>query len=176
MPGGFRLRPTTALSEKTQERTWVEQTMFQDNDAVRAQQCARVAMWSFHATLLLALGLLLSRAGGVAWPAGTLAFVALEPTIGAHLPVVMTDLPLGLTSASAAVCAGLLASGWQWRVRTTGWARSRSAARGSTITGASKASTTPTSLESKKAGSSTRAATRCRGRTGTGIRTRYSRT
>ena len=115
MPDDFRLRPTKVLTEKKQERTWVEQTMFQDNDSARAQQRARVAMWGFHAGLLLLLGGLLWHACGWAWAAGTLSFLAIEPTIGAHLPVVMTDLPLTLTLMIAAVCGGLLAARWQWR-------------------------------------------------------------
>jgi hypothetical protein len=89
--------------------------MFQDNDAQRAQTRARAAMWTFHSALLLALGLLLWRACGWAWAAGTLAFLALEPTVAAHLPVVMTDLPLALTFGVACVCAGLFAATWQWR-------------------------------------------------------------
>ena len=115
MPRDFKLREPTALSEKTQERTWVEQTMFNDNDPARAQVHSRAGMWALHGLLLLALGLLLWRACGWMWAAGTLAFLALEPTVGAHLPVVMTDLPLGLTLAVAAVAAGLFAAGWQWR-------------------------------------------------------------
>jgi hypothetical protein len=115
MPDDFRLRPPTALSEKAQERTLVEQTMFVDNDAQRAQQRARIAMWGFHGALLLALGLLLWHACGWAWAAGTLAFLAIEPTVGAHLPVVMTDLPLTLALMIAIVCTGLLAARWQWR-------------------------------------------------------------
>lgn len=115
MPDDFRLRPDAVLSEKAQERTWVEETMFQDNDAQRAQAYARAAMWTLHAPLLLVLGLLLWRACGLAWAAGTLAFLAIEPTVGAHLPVVMTDLPLALTLLIAAVTAGLLAATWQWR-------------------------------------------------------------
>ena len=114
-PADFRLRPKAALSEKSQEREWVEKTMFFDNDATAAQQRARIAMWSLHGLLLLALGLLLWRAFGLAWSLGSVAFLAIEPTIGAHLPVVMTDLPLALTLMIAAVCAGLLASGWRWR-------------------------------------------------------------
>ncbi len=54
-------------------------------------------MFSFHFLLLAAIGLLLCRPFGVAFTAGTLAFAALEPTFGAHAPVVMTDLPLALT-------------------------------------------------------------------------------
>src|SRR5690606_26463705 len=78
MPGDFRLRSATTLSEKAQERTWVEQTMFADNDAQRAQQRVRIAMWALHATLLLVLGGLLWHACGWAWAAGTLAFLAIE--------------------------------------------------------------------------------------------------
>lgn len=115
MPAGFALRPAAPLHEKMQERDMVEETMFFDNDAAMAQQRARIAMWLLNGTLLLALGLLLWRALGLAWAAGTLAFLAIEPTVAAHLPVVMTDLPLALTLAIATVCAGLLAAGWRWR-------------------------------------------------------------
>lgn len=110
-----KLRPRRALSEKAQEREWVEKTLFFDNDVAAVQRRARLAMWSFHAVLLGILGLLLWRAFGLAWAVGTLAFLALEPTVGAHLPVVMTDLPLALTLMVAALAAGLLASGWRWR-------------------------------------------------------------
>ena len=114
MPDTFRLRPPKALSEKSQEREWVEQTMFFDNDARAAQQRARLAMWSLQGGLLLALGLLLWRAFGLAWAGGSLAFLSIDPTVAAHLPVVMTDLPLALTLVIAAVAAGLLAATWRW--------------------------------------------------------------
>ena len=89
--------------------------MFFGNDPLQAQQRARLAMWGLNGGLLLLLGLLLWRAAGIAWAAGTLAFIALEPTLGAHLPVVMTDGPLALTLLPAIVAAGLLAARWQWR-------------------------------------------------------------
>lgn len=127
MPEAFRLRAPIALSEKTQERDWVEQTLFFDNDASAAQARARVAMWSLHGILLLALGLLLWRAFGLAWAAGSLGFLAIDPTVAAHLPVVMTDLPLALTLLIAAIAAGrwrrhgaghgssLAGRRWDWR-------------------------------------------------------------
>ena len=115
MPGEFRLQPPTLLAEKSQERRRVEETMFRDNDSRRAQSTARAAMWSFHALLLWGLGLFLWRACGWTWAAGTLAFLALEPSVGAYLPVVMTDLPLALTLMLAVVTAGVLAATWQWR-------------------------------------------------------------
>jgi hypothetical protein len=115
MPADFMLGPEPDLREKTQEREWVERTMFLDNDFVRAQQRAHVAMWTLNGLLLAALGFLLWRAAGFAWAVGTLAFIALEPTLGAHLPVVMTDGVLALTFALAVVTAGLLAATWRWR-------------------------------------------------------------
>ncbi len=115
MPASFKLGPEPALREKEQERQWVEDTMFFDNDPLQAQQRVRLAMWGLNGSLLFLLGLLLWRAAGLAWAAGTLAFLALEPTIGAHLPVVMTDGPLASTLAPAIVAAGLLAAEWRWR-------------------------------------------------------------
>jgi len=114
MPATFRLPPTPDLQEKSQEREWVEKTMFFGNDARAAQTRARLALWTLHGLMLAVLGLLLWRAFGLAWAAGTLLFLALEPTVAAHLPVVMTDLPLALSLAIAALCAGLLASTWRW--------------------------------------------------------------
>jgi len=115
MPESFRLPPFVPLADKPAERDLTEETVFLDNDARAVQARARLALWSFHGVLLLALGLLLWRACGLAWAAGTLAFLALEPTVGAHLPVVMTDLPLALTLAIAAVAGGLAVSTWSWR-------------------------------------------------------------
>ncbi|MEZ5545784.1 MAG: phospholipid carrier-dependent glycosyltransferase [Lysobacteraceae bacterium] len=114
MPSDFILPSEPALQEKAQEREWVESTMFQTNDAARAQAHARHAMWLFNGMLIAALGLLLWRAAGFAWAAGTLGFIALEPTLGAHLPVAMTDGPLALTLAPAIVAAGMMAAAWRW--------------------------------------------------------------
>ncbi len=115
LPESFRLRPAAALEEKIQERRFVEETLFQDNDPGLVQPRARAMMWLLHGFLLAVLGLLLWRACGWAWAMGTLAFLAFEPTVGAHLPVVMTDLPLALTLSIAAVAAGLLVATWEWR-------------------------------------------------------------
>lgn len=115
MPADFKLRTPAVLIEKAQERSWVEETMFKDNDAARAQSYSRAAMWSLNGLLIFVLGLLLWRACGWTWAVGTLAFLAIEPTVDAHLPVVMTDLPLALTLMISVVTAGLLAATWQWR-------------------------------------------------------------
>lgn len=129
MPDSFKLRPPKPLKEKEEERRWVQETMYQDNVPAAAQAVSRPAMWTLNGLLLCVLGLLLWRAFGLAWAAGTLAFLALEPTVAAHMPVVMTDLPLGLTLAIAALCTGLLATTWRWR-----WAVATGLAMGLALT------------------------------------------
>lgn len=125
MPDSFALRPKVRLGEKNAERNLVETTFFLDNDFRAAQREARRAMFLFHFLLLVAAGMLLCRACGLVWAAGTLLFVAFEPTVGAHAPVVMTDLPLALTLLLSALCAARLAAGWSWR-----WAAALGAAMG----------------------------------------------
>lgn len=115
MPASFRLGKEPPLNEKEQERKWVEDVMFFGNDPLQAQQRTRLAMWALNGGLLLLLGLLLWRATSLVWALGTLGFLAIEPTIGAHLPVVMTDGPLALTFVASMAAAGLLAAQWRWR-------------------------------------------------------------
>ena len=115
MPDSFKLRPFRALNEKVEERDFTEETVFYDNDSTAAQARTRASMWTFHALLLLAFGLLIWRAAGLAWAAGALGFIALEPTLMAHAPVAMTDLPLALTLGIAAAAEALVISTWRWR-------------------------------------------------------------
>ncbi len=115
MPDSFKLRPFRPLNEKVEERDFTEETVFYDNDSAAAQARTRASMWTFHALLLLAFGLLIWRAAGLAWAAGALAFIALEPTLMAHAPVAMTDLPLALTLGIAAAAQALVISTWRWR-------------------------------------------------------------
>jgi hypothetical protein len=129
MPADFRLPPPKPLHEKEEERRWVQETMYRDNVPAKAQAVSRPAMWLLNGLLLLVLGLLAWRAFGLPWAIGTLAFLALEPTVAGHMPVVMTDLPLGLTLAIAALCAGILATRWQWR-----WALATGLAMGLALT------------------------------------------
>lgn len=119
----LRLRPLPVLEDKPQERDFVESTTYLDNDAVAVQQRARMAMWTFHGVLLLGLGLLAWRAFGLPAAAILLGVVALEPTLAANLPLVMTDLSLALTLGIAALTAGILSTRWRWRwVLATGLA------------------------------------------------------
>lgn len=117
------LRPFEPLIDKAQEREWVERIVYLDNDALAVQQRARLAMFAFNGLLLLLAGLLVWRVFGLVTASALLGLVAFEPTLSAHMPLVMTDLPLGLTLLLAACAAGLLASDWRWRsVLLTGFA------------------------------------------------------
>jgi hypothetical protein len=115
MPGSFTLRPKGALSDKGAERNFVEETFFFDNDFRLAQQRARAALWALNGALLLLLGALVASTFGMPWAVGTLLFLAIEPTVGAHGPVVMTDLPVALSLTIAALAAGRLITSWTWR-------------------------------------------------------------
>ena len=115
MPESFKLRPFRPLNEKVEERDFTEESVFYDNDAAAVQRRARLSLWAYHGVLLLCFGLLMWRAVGLAWAAGALAYVAIEPTLGAHLPLAMTDLSLALTLGITTAAAALMVSTWSWR-------------------------------------------------------------
>ncbi len=115
MPGDFTLRAKAPLAEKDAERQMVEETFFAENDFRAAQQAARRSMYLLSTLLLLGVALMTWRTLGLGWAIGTTAFLALEPTVGAHMPVVMTDLPVALTLLLSALAAGMLVDRWQWR-------------------------------------------------------------
>ncbi len=114
-PADFTLRSYTPLASKEDERNLVEQTFFRDNDFRAAHEAARRAMFWLNGTLLFAFGLLLWRAAGLAFAMGVLGFLAIDPTVAAHMPVVLTDLPVALSLGITAAALALLLAQWQWR-------------------------------------------------------------
>lgn len=115
MPASFVVPQKTPIVEKEAEREFVEETFFAGNDFRAAHRRARVAMYGLSALLLLGLALVVWHALGPVWAVGTTAFLALEPTVSAHLPVVMTDAPVALTLGMAALAGGLAVTTWRWR-------------------------------------------------------------
>ncbi|MGB6496915.1 MAG: hypothetical protein WA853_08350 [Candidatus Acidiferrum sp.] len=63
---------------------------------------------------MLALAIALERVFNAGVSLGTLLFLAIDPTVAAHLPVVMTDLPVALLSATAVVLAARAFREWSW--------------------------------------------------------------
>lgn len=111
---GFRLDTLRQFSDKPEERLFTTQTTLRQNDPDSVQRRARAAMYVLNGLLLLALAFALRQVFGDAAALGTLLFLAIDPTVAAHLPVVMTDLPVALCSATAVVLAARAFQTWKW--------------------------------------------------------------
>ena len=106
------LRP---FADKADERNFAEEDVYFNNDFNSVQRRARIAMWTLNGLLLVFFAFAVRRTFGPEVALGTLLFLAIDPTVAAHLPVVMTDLPVSLLSASAVVLAVPAFQGWAWR-------------------------------------------------------------
>lgn len=108
-PGVFKTPQLRPLAEKWDERHFTETVVFTENDPDVAQRRARVAMFMLNGILLLGFALPVWRAFGdkigPVMAVGALAFLMIDPTVAAHLPVVLTDLPVALLGATAVLLA-----------------------------------------------------------------------
>lgn len=94
------------LHDKPDERAFVEGIVFAANDPEPIRARARTALFVLNGSLLLVLAFLVRRVFGDVVALFTLLFLAIDPTVAAHLSVVMTDLPFTLLSAIAVLLAG----------------------------------------------------------------------
>jgi tetratricopeptide (TPR) repeat protein len=111
---GFHLNSIRRFADKADERDFTEQDVYLDNDFNSVQRRARIAMWTLNGLLLVALTFAVRRTFDPGVALGTLLFLAMDPTVAAHLPVVMTDLPVSLLSATAVVLAIRAFRNWAW--------------------------------------------------------------
>jgi len=111
---GFHLDDLRPFADKVDERDFAEQDVYLHNDFNSVQRRARIAMWALNGLLLVLLGFALRRAFGPGVALGTLLFLAIDPTVAAHLPVVMTDLPVSLLAAAAVVFSIRAFGDWSW--------------------------------------------------------------
>ena len=111
---GFHLDSLRQFDDKVGERIFAERAVFRQNDPDSVQRRARVSMFALNGLLLLALAFALERVFNAAVSLGALVFLAIEPTVAAHLPVVMTDLPVALLSTTSAVLAARAFREWIW--------------------------------------------------------------
>ena len=108
---GEAVAPVAALltvprpRNKLEERNAAERFVYLEHDATPIQRRARLAMVCIQGALLLLVLVMVRDAFGTAWAVVAGAWLALEPTVGAHLPVVMTDLPLALMLMLTALVA-----------------------------------------------------------------------
>lgn len=112
---GFQLPPFRALQDKPDERDFTEETTFLANDADRLQSRVRAVMLLLHGLLMLGLALSVWRALGHRIALATTALLMIDPTVAAHLPVVMTDLPVALLSTTAMLLAVVAFRSWRLR-------------------------------------------------------------
>jgi hypothetical protein len=112
---GFHLKSIRPFADKADERDFAEEDVYFNNDFNSVQRRARIAMWTLSGLLLLALAFAVRRAFGPGVALGTLLFLAIDPTVAAHLPVVMTDLPVSLLSAIAVVLTIRAFQRWAWK-------------------------------------------------------------
>jgi tetratricopeptide (TPR) repeat protein len=112
---GFRLSPFREFNDKESERRFVNEDVYFHNNPDALQHQARVAMWTLNGLLLILFAVALRRVFGPIAAIGTLLLLAIDPTVAAHLPVVMTDLPIALLSATAVLFAARAFVDWNWR-------------------------------------------------------------
>jgi tetratricopeptide (TPR) repeat protein len=108
-PDIFQTPTFRPLFEKWDERHFTETVVFTENDPDVTQRRVRIAMFVLNGLLLLGFALAVWRAFGKEigplMAVGVLAFLIIDPTIAAHLPVVLTDLPVALLGATAMLLA-----------------------------------------------------------------------
>ena len=111
---GFHMEPPRLFSDKPDERRFTQELVYQKNDPDSVQRRARAAMFAFNGLLLLALAFALERLFDARVALGALLFLVIDPTVAAHWPVVMTDLPVALLSAISVVLAARAFRDWVW--------------------------------------------------------------
>lgn len=104
----LHLQPFSPLRDKEQERVYTQTAVFLKSDFHQVQRHARFAMIAFQTLLLGVLTVLLRRVFSPGIAIGTLLLLALDPTVSAHMPVVMTDLPMALLG-TVCCCLAVLA-------------------------------------------------------------------
>ena len=111
---GFQQRSIRPFTDKADERDFTEEDVYLNNDFNSVQRRARLAMWLLNGLLLLLLTIALRRSFGSGVALGTLLILAIDPTVAAHLPVVMMDLPVALLAASTVALAVRAFRTWAW--------------------------------------------------------------
>ena len=112
---GYHLSELRPFADKMDERNFAEEDGYYHNNFHSVQRRARIAMFVFNSLLLLGLTFAARGVFGPSIALGILSFLAIDPTIAANLPVVMTDLPVSLLSTTAILLAISAFHEWQWK-------------------------------------------------------------
>ena len=111
---GYEMSPFRSYADKGDERQAVEEDAYYKNDPDVLQQRTRAAMFALNSLLIFILALAVRRAFGDVMAIAATAILAIDPTVAAHMPVMMTDLPVALTSGAAVLFAMQGFRHWRW--------------------------------------------------------------
>jgi len=100
-PNTFQWAEPGPLHDKREERDFISAVMYIHNDADSVHSRVRWSMYLFNGFLFLFFAFAAFRVFGGIVAFGALAFLLMDPTVAAHWPVVMTDLPVALLSATS---------------------------------------------------------------------------
>ncbi|HEX7173786.1 MAG TPA: phospholipid carrier-dependent glycosyltransferase [Pyrinomonadaceae bacterium] len=110
---GYQLSPYRKLQDKNDERNFVEEDVYLKNNPDVIQSRSRTAMFALNSLLLCLFALSARRMFGDIIALAATAFLVIDPTTAAHLPVVMTDLPVALLSTTAVLLAVAAFRSWR---------------------------------------------------------------
>lgn len=110
---GYNLSPYRTFADKSDERDFVENDAYFKNDSFVLQSRARAAMFALNGLLLFCFALAVRRVFGDIVAIAATLFLTIDPTVAAHMPVVMTDLPVGLASGTAILLAAHAFRSWK---------------------------------------------------------------
>lgn len=111
----FQLPPLVQMADKVGERHYTAGAVYLTNDPDRVQHRARIAMFLLNGLLLLGFGLALWGATSPAVALAAVGFLVIDPTVAAHWPTVLTDLPVALLSSIAFLLACRAFRTWRLR-------------------------------------------------------------
>lgn len=97
----FQLPPLVRMADKLGERHYAAGAVYLVNDPDRVQHRARIAMFLLNSILLLGFGIAVAHVLHPGLAVGAVAFLVIDPTVAAHLPLVLTDLPVALLCSIA---------------------------------------------------------------------------
>jgi len=110
----FKLAALRRFEDKGDEREFTADQIFLNNDPDWVQRRARLSMFALNALLLLGFAWAVRRTfNDDLLPLCVLAFLVIDPTVSAHMPVVLTDLPVALLSSTAVLCAVVAFRTWR---------------------------------------------------------------
>ena len=108
-PNIFKTPQFRPLADKWEERHFTEDVVFTQNDPDVTQRRVRLAMFVLNGVLVFGFALAIWRAFGrqigPLMATAAVGFLMIDPTVAAHLPVVLTDLPVALLGSTAVLLA-----------------------------------------------------------------------